>query len=90
MYVPDAFKVVDGPEIQAFVQRYDFATMVSSPGTGLLATHVPVVVRRETSGLVVVGHVARANSHWRVMDGSVDCLAIFHGPRSYVSPTVAT
>jgi transcriptional regulator len=87
MYVPDAVKVVDGLEIQAFVQRYDFATMVSSPGTGLLATHVPVVVRRETSGLVVVGHVARANSHWRVMDGSVDCLAIFHGPHSYVSPT---
>ncbi len=87
MYVPEAFKVVDEGEIQAFVQRYDFATMVSSPATGLIATHVPVVVRRETTGLVVVGHVARANSHWRVMDGSVECLAIFHGPHSYVSPT---
>jgi transcriptional regulator len=87
MYVPEAFKVVDGGEIQAFIQRYDFATMVSSPTTGLIATHVPVVVRREATGLVVVGHVARANPHWRVMDGSVECLAMFHGPHSYVSPT---
>jgi transcriptional regulator len=87
MYVPEAFKVVDEGEIQAFIQRYAFATIVSSPTTGLVVTHVPVVVRHETTGLVVVGHVARANPHWRVMDGSVECLAMFHGPHSYVSPT---
>ena len=87
MYIPEAFKVVDEGQIDVFVQRYDFATIVSSPATGLIATHVPVVVRREAAGLVVVGHVARANSHWRVMDGSVEGLAIFHGPHSYVSPT---
>jgi transcriptional regulator len=87
MYVPEAFKVVDEGEIQAFIQRYDFATIVSCPATGLIATHVPVVVRREASGLVVAGHVARANSHWQAMDGAVECLAIFHGPHSYVSPT---
>jgi transcriptional regulator len=87
MYVPEAFRVVDEDEIQAFIQRYNFATIVSSPSTGLVATHVPVVVRREATGLVVVGHVARANSHWQVMDGSAECLAIFHGPHGYVSPT---
>jgi transcriptional regulator len=86
MYVPEAFKVVDEHEIQAFIQRYAFATMVSSPTTGLIVTHVPVVVRHATTGLVVVGHVARANPHWRVMDGSVECLAMFHGPHAYVSP----
>ena len=57
MYVPEAFRVVDEHEIQAFIQRYDFATIVSSPSTGLVATHVPVVVRREATGLVVVGLV---------------------------------
>jgi transcriptional regulator len=87
MYVPEAFKVVDEGVIQTFIQRYDFATIVSAASTGLLATHLPVVVRHEATGLVVVGHVARANSHWRVMDGSVESLAIFHGPHSYVSPT---
>lgn len=32
----------------------------------MMATHVPVVVRRSPDGLVLVGHVARANPHWAV------------------------
>ena len=84
MYLPESFKIVDEPEIEAFLQRYDFATIVSPT---LMATHVPVVVRRAGSGLVVLGHVARANSHWKSMDGTVESLAIFHGPHGYVSPT---
>jgi transcriptional regulator len=88
MYVPDSFKVADDKPIRAFMERFEFATIVSATPTGLLVTHVPVVVRDgDPSGLVVVGHVARANPHWRAMDGSVESLAIFHGPHSYVSPT---
>lgn len=87
MYVPEPFKVDDDPEVEAFLQRYDFATIVSANPAGLVATHVPVVVRRAGSGLVVLGHVARANPHWKHMDGTAESLAIFHGPHGYVSPT---
>jgi transcriptional regulator len=87
MYIPEQFKVRDEGEIQAFVEKYDFATVVSSPPTGLIATHVPVVIRRDDSGLVIVGHFARANPHWKIMNGEEESLAIFHGPQSYVSPT---
>src|SRR4029077_19329385 len=45
MYVPEQFKVRDEGEIQAFMEKYDFATVVSSPPTGLIATHVPAVIR---------------------------------------------
>jgi transcriptional regulator len=87
MYVPESFSVVDQAKIEAFLERYDFATIVSSPATGMVATHVPVVVRRGPAGLILVGHVARANSHWTVMNGAAESLAIFHGPHGYVSPT---
>ncbi len=87
MYVPESFKVDDQAQIEAFVERYDFATIVSSSASGLVATHVPVVMRRAPTGLVLVGHVARANSHWELMSGGVESLAIFHGPHGYVSPT---
>jgi transcriptional regulator len=87
MYVPESFKVDDQSKIEAFLDRYDFATIVSSSASGMVATHVPVVMRRAASGLVLVGHVARANSHWELMDGAVEALAIFHGPHGYVSPT---
>jgi len=87
MYVPEPFKVLDEGEIRAFMEAYDFATIVSSPPQGLIATHVPVVVRRDESGVAIVGHVARANSHWQIMNGSEESLVIFQGPHSYVSPT---
>jgi len=88
MYVPEHFKVSDQREIEAFLERYDFATLVSADGGGLVATHLPVVVRREASGgLVVAGHVARANPHWKSLHGETEVLLIFHGPHGYVSPT---
>src|SRR5882757_6288203 len=87
MYLPESFKIVDGPEIEAFLQRYDFATIVTPTPDGLIATHVPVVAKRASSGLVILGHIAKANSHWKNMDGTVESLAIFHGPHGYVSPT---
>ncbi len=87
MYIPESFKVDDQAKVEAFLERYDFATIVSSATNGIVATHVPVVVRRTPTGLVLVGHVARANSHWELMNGAGESLAIFHGPHGYVSPT---
>ncbi len=87
MYVPTSFEVRDEATIEAFLRRYDFATIVSAPGGDLVATQVPVVARRGPAGLVLVGHVARANLHWQLMDGATPTLAIFTGPHDYVSPT---
>ena len=87
MYVPNSFHVTDQAEIDAFLQRYDFATLISAADGGLTATHLPVVVRREPSGLIIEGHVARANPHWKALDGSTEALLIFQGPHAYVSPT---
>jgi transcriptional regulator len=87
MYVPGSFKVTDEAKIDAFLRRYDFATIVSAPGGELASTQVPVVARRGPTGLVLVGHVARANHHWKLMDGATPTLAVFWGPHDYVSPT---
>jgi transcriptional regulator len=87
MYIPASFKVVDDGDIAAFLERYDFPTIVSATRDGLFATHTPVTLRRGQEGLVIEGHVARANVHWKSMDGVVDAIAIFHGPHAYVSPT---
>jgi transcriptional regulator len=87
MYIPDAFKVVDDASIDAFLERYDFATLISAPASGLIVTHLPVLVRREATGLVIAGHVARGNPHWQLMDGVLDGVALFSGPHGYISPT---
>ena len=87
MYVPLSFAVSDAKTLESFIQRYDFATLTSSSSSGLVASHIPIMLRRSAGKAVLVGHVARANSHWRQFDGTAEALAIFHGPHAYVSPT---
>src|SRR5690606_30698630 len=37
---------------------------------------------------VLLGHMARANPQWRVMEDGGEVLVIFHGPHGYVSPSL--
>ncbi len=88
MYIPASFRVSEEATIFSFIARYDFSTIVtSSPSNGMIATHVPILVKRVGDRAVLQGHVARANGHWRDFDGSTQALAIFQGPHGYVSPT---
>jgi transcriptional regulator len=45
-----------------------------------------MLARQQDGAIVVAGHLARANSHWRAL-GDAPSTAIFHGPHAYVSPT---
>jgi transcriptional regulator len=86
-YVPPHFRVADEQTLVEFMQAHDFATIVSSSADGLVASHIPVLVRRAGERIVIAGHMARANQHWRLMDGETPAIFIFHGPHGYVSPT---
>ncbi len=88
MYIPTPFLVEDRKVIVAFMQQFDFAAVVShSDAAGLVASHVPVLIREVGSELHIVGHVARGNSHWRLMESQAESMVIFQGPHAYVSPT---
>lgn len=86
-YIPDHFRASDEPALHGFMRTYDFATLVSPSASGLIVSHVPLLVRSTGTEVVVAGHVARGNNHWRLMDGATTAVAIFHGPHGYVSPT---
>ena len=87
MYIPKPFLVEDRKVIVAFMQQFDFAAVVSHSDTGFVASHVPVLIREVGSELHIVGHVARGNSHWRLMQSQAESMVIFQGPHAYVSPT---
>lgn len=87
LYVPPHFRVDDPDLLFEFVQRHAFATMVSGGATGMQVSHIPFVAERDAAGnLRLLGHVARANTHWQSLEGAGEVLAIFHGPHGYVSP----
>jgi transcriptional regulator len=88
MYIPTSFGVSDEATVLSFIDRYSFSTIVtSSSSDGMIVSHVPVLLKRSGDGSVLLGHVARANEHWRYFDGTTQALAIFQGPHGYVSPS---
>jgi len=90
MYIPEHFRVHDHADAIAFMRANPFAILISStPGSpndvGPFATHLPIFVSADGERLVLRGHVAKANSHWRHLEQQPQCLTIFHGPHAFVS-----
>lgn len=88
MYIPDYHRIEDRALALSFMQENPFATLVSNAGNGLLATHVPVLIKELSGSLEVTGHMARANRHWESFEQGGEALVIFHGPHAYISPTL--
>jgi transcriptional regulator len=86
MYVPAHFAENDLRALHAAIERYTFATLVSSAAGKFTASHLPLLLDR-TSGPhgTLLGHMARANLQWREAAGQ-EVLAIFTGPHAYISP----
>jgi len=64
-----------------------FAILISTTADGPFATHLPLFMRAEEEKVFLRGHVAKANPHWRYLEQQPECLTIFHGAHSYISPS---
>ena len=88
MYVPKHFAQDDPALLLEVMQRYAFATLISTVDGAPFASHVPVLAREIDGVLHIEGHVARANPHWESLHSDPQALVIFHGPHTYFSPTL--
>jgi transcriptional regulator len=88
MYVPRHFSQTDQAILLDVMQQYGFATLISNCDGSPYATHLPVSVREEHGRVRIVGHLARANPHWKALEAEPRALVIFHGPHTYISPTL--
>lgn len=91
MYTPAFNKVVDRATLIQAMQAYSFAILLgpgcSQPEAEMRATHLPLIVRDEGPHGTLLGHFARANSHWAALERR-ESLVVFPGPHSYVSPSI--
>lgn len=83
MYVPKAF-AMDEDAAVSFLERNPFGMLVSSTETYPCVTHVPFVFEREKRTLIT--HVARANPHWKELNGKSVTMVVA-GPHAYISPS---
>jgi transcriptional regulator len=87
MYTPTHFAEDDVATLHALMRAHSFALLATArPGEAPVATHLPLLLDAERGGLgTLIGHVARANAHWRSFDGKTPALAVFTGAHAYVS-----
>ncbi|MBK5205049.1 MAG: FMN-binding negative transcriptional regulator [Polaromonas sp.] len=88
MYLPPQFKS-DRTQAAALIKKYPFASLISVDDTGLpYVTHLPLHLEERSDQLVLLGHVAKANPHWRYLQARPQALVTFLGPHAYLSPKV--
>src|SRR5208283_4100397 len=87
VYIPEHFRLRHDGDAVAFMRANPFAILISTTDSGPFATHLPLFVREVDQTVVLHGHVAKANPHWRYLEQQPQCLTIFHGPHSYISPS---
>ena len=87
MYVPPLFAEDRPEEMQAIMRSCSLPMLVSvlkeDGGPRMTATHLPLTLVDDR----LVGHIARANKQWKLLDTAVESLAIFSGVDGYVSPS---
>ncbi|MBS0316468.1 MAG: FMN-binding negative transcriptional regulator [Proteobacteria bacterium] len=89
MYLPPQFEPKDRGHAIALMREYPFASLVSVGDDGLpFVTHLPLHLREQGEELLLLGHVARPNPHWRLLAARPKALVTFLGAHGYMSPAV--
>ena len=88
MYIPKHFEG-DEPTGREIMQAHGWALLMTADADAApVATHLALVWQDDGSPHgSLIGHMARANPHWKLFARGAESLALFWGPHAYVSPT---
>ncbi len=67
------------------IEEFPLATLVSINDSAPFFSHIPLVVETDSDKIHLVGHIAKGNPHWKLMNDQ-PIHVIFNGPNEYVSP----
>ncbi len=89
MYLPPQFNARDRAAACELMRGHPFASLISTDDSGLpFVTHLPLHLQVQDEQLVLLGHVAKANPHWRHLQARSQAVVTFLGPHAYMSPRV--
>jgi transcriptional regulator len=84
---PNPLFASDDPgHVRELVREHPWATLVTSAGSGLAASHYPVLLDEEAEGLTMLTHLGRPDEQVLEIDRG-EVLVIVQGHHGYVSPS---
>lgn len=89
MYLPRHFEVPDREIAVDLMRSHALASVISNDDDGFpFVSQVPLHLEERGDTLVLHGHCARPNPHWRFLQSRPQALVTFMGPQAYLSPKV--
>ena len=85
MYNPERFKNIDTDAAFNLMFKFPFATVVTANESASFISHLPLTPIYEDGKIILVGHMAKANPHWKLMKDAF-ITSIFHGHHTYITP----
>jgi len=87
-YNPKTFKKDELPKLHQFINKFNFATIITTPSGGLTISHLPLLLDSSRGRFgILQGHCAKANAHWKDFETGTNVVCIFNGPHGYISPS---
>jgi len=89
MYLPQQFNSKNNSDAIELMRENPFASLISVDESGFpFVSHIPLHLELRGAELVLWGHVAKPNPHWRYLAERHQALVTFLGPHAYLSPSV--
>ena len=85
MYNPPRFQESDKKEVFDLMYHYPFATVITQTDNGPFVSHLPLTPVWNGGEIELIGHLATANPHSRLLDSSA-ATVVFNGPHTYITP----
>lgn len=87
MYIPKYYKISSINEIEEFIQKNSFGTLVTTKQGRPIATHIPLYIEKNNNEghYYITGHMAYGNPQWKTFEEIEEVLVMFQGPHAYIS-----
>lgn len=69
------------------MRRFELATLISQTSSSLQISHLPLLLSDHDGHACFLGHMAKANPHWKILVENSHATVIFRGPDHYISPS---
>jgi len=87
IYTPKSFNQTNVSQLHEFIEKFNFATLITHHIGENYVSHVPILLDRNRGQLgTLIWHVAKINPQADAFP-TTKTLCIFHGPHAYISPT---
>jgi transcriptional regulator len=93
MYLPAHFNAQDPSHARTLMREHPFGSLISNDDDGLpYVTPLPLHLLEEggpqNAEMLLLGHCAKPNPHWRYLQARPKAVVTFMGPHAYMTPRV--